>query len=390
MPAMEFDIKSVIRPNILKLKPYRCARDDFSEGILLDANENAFGSVVEFSRLPASLNRYPDPHQLELKGLLASYRNAGSNFSERDLPPLTAGNICLGVGSDESIDAIIRATCAPKDNKIMLLPPTYGMYAVCADINDVGYVEVPLTSSDNSFQIDEERILEELHADPSIKVVFITSPGNPTGACIELERVEKLLRSWVSGIVVVDEAYIDFSTDKPSLSPLVNQYPNLVVLQTLSKASGLAGIRLGFTFASTQIAKSLNAMKAPYNISQITAMIGIEALQPEALKLMQKHINLINDEKKRIIRALTALKQIENNTVGGLDANFVLFRVRGGDNTLANRLYHSLATESGVITRFRGNDLGCEGCIRITVGTVEENNILIKEFTEKLQQLTEE
>ncbi|AAS51671.1 ADL249Wp [Eremothecium gossypii ATCC 10895] len=387
---MDFDIKAVIRPNILKLKPYRCARDDFSEGILLDANENAFGPVVKFSRLPASLHRYPDPHQLELKGLLASYRNAASAFREEGLAPLTAKNICLGVGSDESIDAIIRATCSPREQKVMLLPPTYGMYKVCADINDVGYVEVPLISSDNSFQIDEDRILEQLNLDKSIKVVFITSPGNPTGACIEVGRVEKLLRNWTAGIVVVDEAYIDFSADKPSLSPLVNKHPNLVVLQTLSKASGLAGIRLGFTFASTQIATALNAMKAPYNISQITAIIGIEALQPEALKLMQKHIDQINTEKRRIIKALATLNHIENDPVGGLDANFILFRVRGGDNSLAKKLYYSLATESGVIIRFRGTDLGCEGCIRITVGTPEENDVLIKEFTEKLQQLTED
>lgn len=380
---MTFDLQRVVRPKIYNLEPYRCARDDFKEGVLLDANENAHGPVPQ-ELSDSGLHRYPDPHQIEFKTAIADYRN--KNHTCKDVSvPLTAENICLGVGSDESIDAIIRACCVPGKEKILVLPPTYSMYSVSAHINDVEVLQCPLITDDNSFQVNTEAVLEILNEDPLIKIVFITSPGNPTGAKIETARIEKILENWDQGLVVVDEAYIDFCGG--STAPLATKYPNICTLQTLSKSFGLAGVRLGITFASKDIARVLNSIKAPYNISTNTSEIALKAVQQTNLKLMEENSKVINKEQSRLSKLLTSLKYVDDQLVGGIDANFIMVRINNGDNVLAKKLYQKLATESGVVVRFRGNELGCAGCLRITVGTSEENNFLFKEFSKLLDQL---
>lgn len=380
---MAFDLSKIVRPKIYNLEPYRCARDDYKEGVLLDANENASGPVPK-DLAGMNLHRYPDPHQIDFKTAMANYRNRTSSF--KDIPPLTAENLCLGVGSDESIDAIIRACCVPGKEKIMTMPPTYGMYSVCSSINDVEIVQCPLITGDNSFQVDTDTVLETLEKDPLIKVVFITSPGNPTGAKIESSRIEKILQSWKRGILVVDEAYIDFCGG--STAPLANKYPNICILQTLSKSFGLAGIRIGITYASREFAKVLNSMKAPYNISSVTSEYAMKAVEDHAFKAMEENAKFVNAEKQRLLQSLTSLDHVDDHYVGGIDANFLLLRIGGGDNKLAKELYQKLATESAVVVRFRGTELGCEGCLRITVGTPEENDILIREFSKQLKALT--
>lgn len=202
-----------------------------------------------------------------------------------------------------------------------------------------------------------------------------------------MNRIEKILTQWQSGIVIVDEAYIDFVTgsNKGSLAPLVTKYENLAVLQTLSKSFGLAGIRLGVTYASKALSRVLNAMKAPYNISFSTAEVGLKAVQPDSLKSMEKNAAVINEEKLRVLQELTASPNVE--PLGGLDANFILLNINHGNNTTAKKLYEKLAIESGVITRYRGNEPGCAGGLRITIGTKEENDILIREFNKHLKSL---
>ncbi|CAB4252876.1 similar to Saccharomyces cerevisiae YIL116W HIS5 Histidinol-phosphate aminotransferase, catalyzes the seventh step in histidine biosynthesis [Maudiozyma barnettii] len=385
---MTFDLQKIVRPKIYNLEPYRCARDDFTDGILLDANENAHGPTPKELQKDSQLHRYPDPHQLEFKEAMAQYRNKTSAFKDdTDLKPLNAENLCLGVGSDESIDAIIRATCVPAKEKILVLPPTYSMYSVCANINDIEVVQCPLIVDDNSFQVDTERVLAILKADPLIKLCFITSPGNPTGVKIDTDKIIKILTNWDTGLVVVDEAYIDFCGG--STAPLVTKYPNLVTLQTLSKSFGLAGIRLGMTFASSDLSRILNAMKAPYNISRMAASYALTAVQHNNLQLMEQTTEQMNIEQRRLLKELTALNGVDDQYVGGLDANFILLRINGGDNTMAKQLYYNLATISGVVVRFRGTELGCTGCLRVTVGTEEENNRLITEFKKTLAQLME-
>lgn len=380
----KFDLQKIIRPKIYNLKPYRCARDDFKEGILLDANENAWGPTqVELES--SDLNRYPDPHQIEFKTAMANYRNDSSSFKDLNIRPLTSENICLGVGSDESIDAIIRASCEPGKDKILTLIPTYSMYSVCSDINDVEVLSCPLITDDNSFQPDTDKVIDILQNDSTIKLLFITSPGNPTGAKIETERVEKILENWHQGLVIIDEAYIDFCGG--SMAPLVTKYPNILVLQTLSKSFGLAGIRLGMTFASIELSKILNAMKAPYNISSITSKYALQAVQDHNLQKMVENAKTVNLEKERLLKALTALPIVDDQYVGGLDANFILLRIDGGNNELAKKIYYSLATKSNVVIRFRGNELGCKGCLRITIGTKEENDVLIQKFKETVNEL---
>ncbi|CCE63611.1 hypothetical protein TPHA_0F01260 [Tetrapisispora phaffii CBS 4417] len=391
---MTFHLESIVRPKIYNLTPYRCARDDFTEGILLDANENANGPIP-FELRDTDLNRYPDPHQIEFKTLFAHYRNSKDNTA--NVPDLSHKNLCLGVGSDECIDALIRACCKPAVQKIMVLPPTYSMYSVCANINDVDVVNCPLIVEDNSFQMDVKRTLETLKKDDLIRLLFITSPGNPTGKIIAIKDIIYVLEHWKNGLVVVDEAYVDFSTyfneetkktEYFSVAKLVTKYPNLTVLQTLSKSFGLAGIRLGVTFASEELARILNAMKAPYNISSTTSNHAIKAVQPESLRLMEDNANEVNKEKYRVLEALTALPLVDDQYVGGLDANFVMIRINKGDNELAKNVYLSLATQSKVVIRFRGNELGCQGCLRITIGTPSENDQLIAKFSETLSTLS--
>lgn len=395
---MPFDIKNIVRPNILKLEPYRCARDDYKEGVLLDANENTYGASVE--RLSAheedlELNRYPDPHQKELKKQIAHYRNKNPNKHHReDVPLLSEDNMCLGVGSDESIDLLLRCVCIPGKDKLLTCPPTYGMYAVCATVNDVERVEVPLTTPD--FQTDNEKIVSTVNSNPSVKLIYLTSPGNPTGKLLATNKVVELLESladW-NGLVVVDEAYIDFSSDdegtSPSMSMLVNQYPNLVVLQTLSKSFGLAGIRLGVTYCSKQLSYYLNSMKYPYNISSPTSDIATRAMSAAGLKIMNDTAKLIINQRSFLLEHLQKLPGIGRN-IGGLDTNFLLLEVldQAGNpsNEVAKKLYERLAQTHKVVVRFRGKELNCTGTLRVTVGTPAENEILLKKFKQCFDEI---
>ena len=259
---MTFDITKIARPNILTLEPYRCARDDFTEGILLDANENTHGPSfigMTESENKLELNRYPDPHQQLLKKQICEFRNNERIGEDK----IDINNLCLGVGSDESIDALMRCFISPGKEKMLICPPTYGMYSICGVVNDVEIVKVPLDLE--TFDIIPENILNKLINDPLIKLVYITSPGNPTAKKISESKVFKLLeeieKNSLNVIIVLDEAYIDFSPIGSTLCTLVNKYPNLVVLQTLSKAFALAGIRLGITYSNYQISKLLNSMK---------------------------------------------------------------------------------------------------------------------------------
>lgn len=387
---MPFDISKIVRPNFLTLEPYRCARDDFKVGILLDANENTYGPSFDKTELEESLelNRYPDPHQIELKQQICDYRNS----ERKALTPLKPENLCLGVGSDESIDAMMRCCIKPGIEKMITCPPTYGMYNICAVVNDVEIIQVPLDFT--NFQIQPKLILEQLKNDDKIKLVYITSPGNPTAQKIDEELLFELLEGvkeieW-NGLIIMDEAYIDFSPAGSSVSTLVNQYPNLVVFQTLSKALGLAGIRLGITFSTPEISALLNAFKYPYNISNLTSSVALRATKPESLNEMKTKLARIISQRKIVLDKLTSLKQIGRN-IGGLDSNFILLEILNKegkpDNEIAHEVYIKLATEKNVVVRFRGKEPGCLGCLRITIGTEEENQKLVQEFENVLNEV---
>jgi histidinol-phosphate aminotransferase len=336
------NIKQLIRPNIRQLKPYSSARHEFegSAEIFLDANENPFGNGI---------NRYPDPLQQVVKEQLSG------------LKEVPAGQIFLGNGSDEAIDLLIRIFCEPREDKIIILPPTYGMYRVSADIADVAVVEVPLRPA---YQPDVEAILKV--TDPHTKILFLCSPNNPTGNDFMPDAL-RTLASRFPGIVVVDEAYIDFS-ERESCTRRLPEFPNLVVLQTFSKAWGMAGIRLGMAFASEEIIRLLNKVKPPYNVNHLTQQAALEALQdPEA---QQAQVRKILAERKHLADTLPAFEFVEQ--VYPSDANFLLVKVTDPDG-----LYQFLV-DQGIIVRNRSRALRCEGSLRFTIGTPAENELLLK------------
>lgn len=398
-----FDLDACARPNILALQPYRCARDDYQDdgrNILLDANENAFGpSIAPPSRDdggggdadPGGLHRYPDPHQLWLKQQLCDLRNAGSGAAAG---PLTPDHLFVGVGSDEVIDALLRCFCVPGRDAILTCPPTYGMYSVAAQVNDVTVVPVPLLPAPG-FGLDVAAVTAELDdqsaADGRVKLVYLCSPGNPTGALLARADVERLLAhpTW-NGIIVVDEAYIDFAGDDASLAPLVAAHPNLVVMQTLSKAFGMAGIRLGAAFAAPPVARLLNALKAPYNVPSLTSALAGRALAPPGLALMRRNRARIRELRDGLLRELPAVPGV-GRLRGGTDANFVLYEMldaRGRpDNATALAVYQRLAGAEHVVVRFRGTECGCLGCLRITVGTDDECARLLDALRKQLAEV---
>jgi len=333
---------SMLRPNIVRMKAYSSARHEF-EGTaeyFLDANENPFNN---------GLNRYPDPLQHQLKERIAEIKKIDSN------------RIFLGNGSDEAIDLLFRIFCEPGKDNVIVLPPTYGMYQVAADIADTIIKEVPL---DADFQPVYEQIAKAV--DDNTKIIFFCSPNNPTGNSIRPEIIEQVLE-FFPGPLVVDEAYIDFSTQTSFLS-LLNKYPNLLVMQTLSKAWGLAGIRLGMAFASPELIALFNKVKAPYNINQLTQETALKMLEHTDKTAL--HIGLILEERKRLEKELTNYKFVQK--IYPSDANFILIKVDE-----PNRLYSFLLSEK-IVVRNRSSVPGCEGCLRITVGTADENSQLIK------------
>lgn len=287
----------------------------------------------------------------------------------------------VGVGSDEVIDTLLRCFCTPSRSKILTCPPTYGMYAVSAHVNDLEVVNVHLDVA-NRFSLRPDAIIECLSSDPSIKLVYVCSPGNPTGSLIAKSHLQQILEhpTW-NGVLVLDEAYIDFAPDGSSLAEWVTEWPNLVVMQTMSKGFGLAGIRLGVAFTSPEIAMLLNNLKAPYNISTLAAALASAALQPKHLAVMRSMRKKLLEQRERLLQELPKIPGI-GRLIGGTNSNFLLAEIldkprnRGGNpsNEAAMALYVSLAESRGVVVRFRGKEFGCHGCLRVTVGTAEEVN----------------
>jgi histidinol-phosphate aminotransferase len=314
------------------------------------------------------LNRYPDPHQEQLKLSFCRIRNTHTHTS-KDLKP---ENLFCGVGSDEAIDALLRCFCVPGKDKILTCPPTYGMYTVSAEVNDVKVVHVPL-NVDDGFSLQPEKINEALSKDQNIKMVYVCSPGNPTASLIRKEDVQQILEHpTFNGLVIMDEAYIDFAPEGSSLAEWVLEWPNLVVMQTLSKAFGLAGIRLGVAFAAPEVAALLNNVKGPYNISSPTSAIATAALEEHSLTVMRNNRAKILKQRDRMLRELPKIPGI-GRFLGGTDSNFLLVeflnRDNRPDNATAFAVYEMMAGARGVVFRFRGKELGCTGCCRITVSS---------------------
>ncbi|KAM0426182.1 hypothetical protein ACHAPT_008530 [Fusarium lateritium] len=384
-----FNLEACARPNILALQPYRCAREqDDGTNILLDANENAYGpslrediakdggSDVDF----LGLHRYPDPHQAPLKQQLCQLRNTHAHTSKM----LTPENLFVGVGSDEAIDALLRCFCVPGRDRILTCPPTYGMYAVSAQVNDVAIVKVPLLSAP-SFAIDVPAVLAALSNEPNIKLVYLCSPGNPTGSLLAKADVQQILNhpTW-NGVVVLDEAYVDFAPEDASLAEWVTEFPNLVVMQTLSKAFGMAGIRLGAAFTSPPIARLLNSLKAPYNISSPTSSLASYAVSERGLTVMRGNRARLLEQRDRLLEELPKIPGV-GRLRGGTESNFLLYEMLDSagnpDNATALAVYEKLAETKGVVVRFRGKEHGCLGCLRITLGTEPE----VTRFLESLR-----
>lgn len=339
---MSFELTQIVRRNILALAPYSSARNEYSghvAHVFLDANENPYN---------APTNRYPDPLQGEVKERLSQIKQ------------VPAESIFLGNGSDEAIDLVYRCFCEPRIDNVVAIEPTYGMYRVCADINDVEYRPVML---DADYQIKAEKLLEA--TDEHTKVIWICSPNNPTGNNINREEIHKVLAAF-RGIVIVDEAYIDFSTEE-SMNTYLGRYPNLIVLHTMSKAWGSAAIRLGMAFASADIIGIFNKVKYPYNVNLLTQQAALERLNN--LFEVEQWVKLILAERNRMLVAFKELPLCIK--VYPTDANFFLVQV-----TDAQKIYDYLV-EKGIIVRNRTRISLCQNCLRITIGTTQENNELL-------------
>ncbi len=347
-----FDLNNILRPNIRDLTPYSSARDEFQgeASVYLDANENSFGSP-----LPHNYNRYPDPQQLKVKQRLSEIKG---------VPPQ---NMFLGNGSDEAIDILFRAFCRPGLDNVITVPPTYGMYEVSAAINDVEVRKVMLTPA---YQLNLEGIAEAI--DKNTRIIFICSPNNPTGNSIDRQDIETVLANF-DGLVVIDEAYINYSRQKTFIQELT-EYANLVVLHTLSKAWGLAGLRLGMAFASEEIIEVFNKVKPPYNINEASQELVLQALQN--VDQVNNWIKETVNEREKLIKALLDLEIVEK--IHPSDANFILVKMKN-----PGEIYNYLVG-LGIIVRDRSKVALCEGALRITIGTPAENEILI----EKLRQFS--
>ncbi|WP_298946724.1 histidinol-phosphate transaminase [uncultured Polaribacter sp.] len=340
-----FNIKNLIRENIRNITPYSSARDEYKDAtsdkmVFLDANENPFENGV---------NRYPDPQQNSVKDLLSAIKNVSKK------------HILLGNGSDEVLDLIFRAFCEPKEDNIITLPPTYGMYSVLANINNIENRKVLLTQD---FQPKVDEILAKV--DAKSKILFLCSPNNPSGNSFTSKKIEELLQKF-NGLVVIDEAYIDFSEEKSWLEKLT-AFPNLIITQTLSKAYGLAGIRLGVCYASAQIIAVLNNIKPPYNVNELTQQKAIERLQK--VEEVQEEIGKIKAERNQLIVCLKEIDFIKE--IYPTDCNFVLVKVDD-----ATKRYNQLVAK-GIVVRNRTTQPLCENTLRFTIGTNLENEKLIR------------
>lgn len=336
------NLKELVRPNIWALKPYSCARDEFrgtKADVFIDANENPFSNGI---------NRYPDPLQEKVKQLISPFKS------------VPAENIFLGNGSDEAIDLPFRIFCRPGVDNVVAIDPTYGMYEVCADINDIEYRKVSLNKK---YEMDPDAILAA--CDDNTKIIFICSPNNPTGNAFSRDKIEKVVNGF-QGIVIVDEAYSDFSKHRPMRLDLA-KYPNLIVLATFSKAWGAAGIRLGMAFASIEIIALFNKVKYPYNVNVLTQNKAIEVLKDQVL--LQRHVSMILEERESLMKSFVLLPICDE--IYPTDANFFLARVKDADS-----IYKYLVSK-GIVVRNRNKVHLCGNCLRITIGTIEENRRLL-------------
>jgi histidinol-phosphate aminotransferase len=339
-----FDVNTLVRENVLKMKPYSSARDEFedfdtTEMVFLDANENPFETGV---------NRYPDPQQASVKAVLGKQRNVVPN------------QILLGNGSDEVLDLLFRAFCEPKIDNVITLPPTYGMYGVLANINAVENKEILLSKD---FQPQVDLILEAVTE--NTKMLFLCSPNNPTGNSFSDESVVALLKNF-NGLVVIDEAYIDFSKKQSWVNEL-DEYPNLVITQTLSKAYGLAGIRLGVCYASSKIITVLNKIKPPYNVNELTQKRSLIRLEDK--EKIKMEISSIIKHREELLKVLLAVKFVIE--IYPSEANFILIKVDDAD-----KRYKELIA-NGIVIRNRTTQPLCDNCLRLTIGTAEENSKLM-------------
>ena len=336
-----FNIDNILRKNIKDLVPYSSARDEFKgeASIFLDANENSFGSPLD-----RSYNRYPDPLQFKVKKRLSEIKG------------VPVKNIFLGNGSDEAIDILFRAFCNPGVDNVITLPPTYGMYEVSANINDVEVRKIPLRSD---YQLNMEAIAEAI--DDYTKIIFICSPNNPTGNSIDRQDIETIIANF-NGLVVIDEAYINYSRQKTFIQELT-EYSNLVILQTLSKAWGLAGLRVGMAFASEELIEVFNKVKPPYNINEASQELALEALQN--VDQVNNWIKETVAERNKLIEELSQFALVIK--IYPSDANFILVK------TINPKAIYSYLVSLGIIVRDRSKVELCDGCLRITIGTPQEN-----------------
>jgi histidinol-phosphate aminotransferase len=351
---MNFDLNKLVRENIKELTPYSSARDEFSgrAKVFLDANENSLGSP-----LTKWYNRYPDPHQSDLKKAIGSMKGVAKE------------HIFLGNGSDECIDLLYRCFCEPQKDNVIICPPTYGMYEVSGHINDIEVRQAPLL---DNFQLHINQI--EHLIDENTKMIWLCSPNNPTGNSLNRDNIETTLNNF-NGLVVIDEAYINFSRYKSFLQELPD-YPNLVILQTFSKAWGLASLRLGMAFASAEIIELLNRIKPPYNINQVTQELVLQALEEVGhVNDMIKELVSMRDALTRVLEQIPLVEKVYPS-----DANFLLVKIKN-----ASKVYEYLLTKE-IVVRNRSNVQLCDNCLRITIGTEHEITVLINAIREYLKK----
>lgn len=347
------NIKELVRKNILELKPYTSARQSHSEGILLDANENCYGTVLPENY--DNINRYPDPYQRQMREGVSNLLN------------IPVENLFFGVGSDEIIDLTIRIFCRPSQDNIIVCEPTYGMYKVACDVNEVEVINVPLNQN---FDLDVDAI--ERAVNEKTKILFLCSPNNPTANLLDKKKIIELTKK-LNLIVVVDEAYIDFAQDEGLLKYTL-EFPNLIVMRTFSKAWGMAGVRCGFCAASKEIIDIFFKVKLPYNISKLTAQAVILALKN--IDKRNEYVKMIINERERVSRELKANKKILN--VLPSDSNFISFKVEN-----PKEVYNYLEKHK-IIIRDRSNQFNFSGYLRVTIGTPEENNLFLQKLSEIL------
>ncbi len=343
------DIQKLIRPSILNLKAYSSARHNFNKeaSVFLDANENPFDNGI---------NRYPDPFQRDLKKRISLLKQQ------------PVENIFIGNGSDEALDVIVRSFCEPKEDNIIICPPTYGMYKVTADIHNVSVLEVPLNEN---FEVDVTQILET--ANEHSKLLILCSPNNPTGNSIDFNTLRQIAENF-KGIIIIDEAYIDFSTNASALKCLT-EFPQIIVMQTLSKAWGMAGLRIGMAFAAPEIISVLNKVKPPYNINVLSQKYAIKQLKNT--DLLKKNIEQIKLQREKLYDFLKTCEWVEN--VFKSDANFIIARFKN-----AQYIYTKLI-QKGIVVRNQTHQTLCDNCLRISIGTPKENEILMKTLKTQLK-----